>query len=221
MLTISNFLPVWEPNGPTYFTITGTDPGSTTLGVADIHVDIQTMEIAGFEYRTFNANKSHNGMGVESWMEEYHGARANRLEELMWRYGHHLDFMRPLFIACETAYFSIKTPSAIIPLIECIKMMEMVNYTHNPYRPFYRIETGVAKKSIAPTNKETLQEYQALCKSKVLDKSKEKVRWCAERHPEFSKLILGKDIDEHSLDAAVVAYAQLLRIRDNDFTVRF
>ena len=221
MYSIASHLPVFSIGGPSHFTITGIDPGSVTLGVADIHVNIETLEIEGLEHRTFNANKAHNGLPIDTWMSEIYSERAMRMQELGWRLGHHFNFMRPLFIAVETAYFDIRTPTAFIPLAECIKVIELTTLRWNGFRGIHRIETSVAKKSVAPESKSLQEEYKALCKSKALVDSKAKVRWCAERHSEFARIIQGTDIDEHSLDAAVVAYAQLLRIRNNDFTITF
>ena len=207
--------------GPKYFTILGVDPGTTTLGTAALHVDIETLMPAGIEFKTLNANKPSAGRTVNEWMLETHSPRAMRLRELAWMLGHEFNYFRPLFVACEAPFFNRLHPNAFGPLIEVVKMVECTTYAWNCWRPLYRIETTVAKKAVAPETTKLLAEFRELCKTKALPDSKAKVEWCALHHGEFSRLIAGKAYDEHGLDAGVVAYAQLLRIREGDYSITF
>lgn len=221
MLLPCTQVPIYQPAGPQYFTIFGVDPGTVTFGTAAMHVDIQTLQVVGLEMRTLNANKPSGGRMRNEWMLETHSERAMRMRELAWMLGSQLEYFRPLYVASEAAFYDGLHPNAYGPLVECVKTVENTVYAWNAWRPLFRIETTVAKAAIAPETKELKQEFKELSKSKALPTSKAKVLWCALRHSEFSKIIASVPFDEHSLDAAVIAYAQLLRIRQGNFEITF
>ena len=210
-----------KPDGPDYFIIMGIDPGTTSLGVGVLKVDINTLQVVGSNYKALNANKPSGGRLFNDWMVEYYGERSTRIRELAWMLGAELNHYRPLFVCCETAFFNATNASAFGPLMEVIKTVENSVYAWNCFRPLYRIETTVAKQAIAPVTSELKTTFKALCKSKTLDSSKARVLWCSQHHPEFSNITANIPYNEHGLDALVIAYAQLLRIRQRNFTITF
>lgn len=207
--------------GQNHYTIMGVDPGTTNLGVAVLHVEFGTNRVVGASWKALNANKPTGGRLFDSWGVELYGERATRLRELAWMFGGELVRERPTMIACETSFFNQANASAYGPLMETIKTVENSVHAWNACRPLYRIETSVAKQSISPVTPELKQEYKALSKSKALPDSKAKVLWCAQRHPEFSQIMAGLPYNEHGLDALVIAYAQLVRVRNNNFEITF
>ena len=201
--------------GPEYFTILGIDPGSTTMGVSAMHVNFATLQIHGAELLTLHALKPTGGRQINQWMLDTHSERSMRLRELAWMLGQQLMYQRPVFVACEAPFFNPRNPNAYQVLVETMKVIENTVYAWNPWRPLYRIETTVAKKAVAP------KDPAGILALKAIKDSKEKVRFCVERHPEIAKWVNYAIHDEHNVDALIVAYAQLTRIRANDFSITF
>lgn len=201
--------------GPKHFIILGIDPGSSNLGIAALHVNIDTMDVQGCEMVTLNALKPTGGRQINNWMLDTHSERSMRLRELAWMLGQQFMLHRPLLIACEAPFFNPRNPNAYQVLVEVMKTVENALYAWNPWRPLYRIETTAAKKAVAPLDPVLLAE------SKLIKDSKEKIKFCVVHHPVLSNFINPLIHDEHSIDAAVVAYTQLLRIRNGDYSITF
>lgn len=185
------------------------------LGMCALHIDYNTLRIVGSEIRTMNMNKPSGGRRVNDWMAETHSDRAVRIREMAWMLGGVFLEIRPVAVACEAPFFNPSRPNAYQVLVEVMKTIENTLYHWNPQRPLYRIETSVAKAAVSPTA--TDLKFQM----KLLKDSKDKVAFAVKHHPELAPWVNFDLDDEHGIDAAVVAYAQLLRFRNGDFSITF
>lgn len=202
-------------SGPSYFTILGVDPGSTTMGIAALRVNIADLAITDASLTTIHALQLDSGRATNDWMLETHSARSMRLRELAWMLGQHLVIERPLFVVSEAPFFNPRNPNAYQVLVETMKVIENAVYAWNPWRPLYRIETTVAKKAVMPSDSNLLAQFKAI------KDNKEKVSFSVKHHSELSRLVNFDLHDEHAIDALIVAYTQLVRLRNNDFTITF
>ncbi len=180
-----------------------------------MHVSINDLTISGCEIQTINMNKPSGGRSVNQWMLDTHSERAMRMRELAWMLGGALQYFMPVAVACEAPFFNPGRPNAYQVLVEAMKTIENTVYQWDPCKPLYRIETSVAKAAVAPHDKNLKDTL------KTIKDSKEKVEFCVRHHPELSGFVDTQLHDEHGIDAAVVAYAQLLRFRAGDFSITF
>lgn len=206
------FLP--NSGGPTSFFILGIDPGSTTMGVAALEINIADKALLRADSFTIDANKPCGGREVQSWKEEFYPPRTQRMDEIKIRLTHAMNHYQPLQIACETPFFNSLHPSAYGVLVEVVKVVEETVRAWSAWRPLYRVEATAAKRSVNPTNKE-----EAL-RLKQIKNSKDRIRETVRIFSELSFLNLDT-MSEHEVDAVVVAYCQLQRLRANDYTITF
>lgn len=197
------------------FGIMGIDPGTSHLGVCFMWVKFDDLNISHVQTHTLKANKPFHFQEVNHWMLETHSEKALRIRELAHQFSCLLQENRPLYVATETPFISMQTASAFAPLVECIKTLEDVLYSYNPFKPFYRIDTTTAKRSVYPQDANLVLQYKTMTKNKAT--SKEKVLFCVNHHHELQSH-LRPDMDEHAVDAMVIAYAMLGKIRSSDFS---
>lgn len=185
------------------------------MGIAALRVQFESLQVLDASLTTLHALRLKEGRRTNDWMLDTHSERSMRLRELAWLVGQQLMVERPLVVASEAPFFNPSNPNAYQVLVEAMKVLENTVYAWNPWRPFYRIETTVAKKAVLPKDSNLMAQYKAI------KDSKEKVAFCVRHHPELSRLVNFSLHDEHAIDALVVAYTQLVRFRNNDFSITF
>ncbi len=198
--------------GPEYCFIVGIDPGSTTMGVAALAVRIEDLALLRVDSFTIDANKPCGGRTIAPGLEELYPARSVRMIEINKRLQTAFDHYQPLQIACETPFYNPRNPNAYGVLVEVVKTVEMAVREWNPWRPLYRIEATAAKKSVGPSN-----EADRL-RLKAIKDSKERIKETVRIFPPLQFLDLEK-MSEHEIDATVVGYCQLQRLRARDFSI--
>lgn len=202
-------------SGPDVFSIMGLDPGSFTFGTALIYVDITSLQIRSANMQTFNAMDPTGGRQVNHWMLDTHAPRAMRFRELAWMLGQSLVINRPTVVACESPFFNPSNPNAYQVLVEGMKTVENALYAYDPTYPLYRIDNTSAKKAIMPTAPDAIEHLKSIKDSKL------KVQFCVSIHPELSRLVNFNIHDEHSIDALIIGYTQLQRLRVGNYAISF
>lgn len=200
--------------GPTSFFILGIDPGSTTMGVAALEVRIADKALLRADSFTIDANRPCGGRQVQSWKEELYAPRSARMDEIRTRLTHALNHYHPLQVACEAPFFNSLHPSAYGVLVEVVKTVEETVKAWSGWHPLYRIESTAAKRSINPQNKDEAARL------KLIKNSKDRIKETVRIFPALSFLNL-ETMSEHEIDAVVVGYCQLQRLRANDYSITF
>ena len=202
-----------EPEEAT-FNIVGIDPGSTTMGVACLGVSLNNLSLKSVETFQITADQPTGGVKLADGLLEYYPPRSIRMLEIQRRLQTAFDFYQPVQIACESPFYNPRNPNAYGVLVEVVKTVEDTVRSWNPWRPLYRIESTAAKKSVNPTNDQLAKELKLIKDSKL--RIKEAVRIFPELH------MLNLDImTEHEIDAVVVGYCQLTRLRLGDYSITF
>lgn len=201
-------------SGPESFFIVGIDPGSTTMGVAALEVRIKDKALLRIDSFTIDANKPCGGRPVQAWKEEFYPPRAVRMDEIKIRLTNTFNHYQPLQIACESPFYNPRNPNAYGVLVEVVKVVEETVKAWSAWRPLYRIESTAAKKAINPSNK---AEHDRL---KLIKDSKVRIKEAVRIYPELSFLNLDS-MSEHAIDAAVVGFCQLQRLRTGDYSITF
>lgn len=176
------------------FNILGIDPGSQFLGTAIINVDIATLNINYSLAWTF---KGDTLIKDNNWLAQLHGARYDRI------FAHKLnllDLMRyysPLYIASESPFMNTRMPNAYGALLEVINAIKQAVIEFDAWRTLHLIPPSSVKNAVGAAgaaNKGTM---------------KDKISALKELNYRGDINLL----DEHSIDALSVAYAQLYTLK--------
>lgn len=194
--------------------ILGIDPGTTTIGFCAMQIDPLTAARIGFEAFTIHAERPCGGRQFNTDLLEGHSNTFAKLREIGERFDSILRYYRPVQVATELPFFNSFHPNAYAPLVQVLTMLETRVYEWNPHKPLYRIENTTAKALIYPPSKEERKKIQAI------KGSKERILACLRQHPDFQWVPL-ETLDEHSIDACLIAECQRRRLKASDFEVRY
>lgn len=178
--------------------IVGIDPGSETLGLGIIYIDIDSLEIVSSSAMTFVGSKMYV---QDNWMSTMHNPRTARI------HAHHknlVDFFRtinPVAIACESPFYNPRRPNAYGVLVEVLTMVRQAIIEYDVWKPLYLIDPPTVKKSVgAPGNAD-----------------KERMLLAVKNMPELKLTIPVEVLDEHSIDALAVAYCRYKQMMSSVF----
>lgn len=177
------------------FYIVGFDPGTHTLGVGALEVDIRSFKIRSFTAHTLVATKL---MDDEDWLVHGHGHMYARTHAHRVKIVQLLQHYRPMSVACEDAFFSRRTPGAYAPLLASINSIRQAVLDWDPAKPIALIEASVIKSAVRAKNGSKDAVLDALL---VLDEFKV---------PTTTPLTT---LTEHSRDALAIAYTRLKHMR--------
>ena len=193
------------PEAPPIYRILAIDPGSDTLGVALIDVDLHRFTATLLHASTLTASKAirHLPFTVETF-----GERQARLNT-------HADGIRgflytsyPHCVISEAPYMG-RFPQAFETLVECLYMLRGVVGEYDPSMCLETVDSPSAKKAVGAPGK----------RPKGMDKNayKETVRQGILATP---KLIIAPSVsvahlDEHAIDAIAVGCYKVRCIADN------
>lgn len=182
------------------FNIVGIDPGTDTLGYAKIAVSVPDLNIVNTEAFTLSGSKLMND---ETWIESLHGARLMRLRALESKLIRLLRSDLPLVVAAEAPFYSRRQPTAYGPLIETISMLRNAVMRFDRWTPLTFNEPRVIKQAVGVVGKIPKGKAKEVVRDRVL--VLKELKYCGN--------IPIHRLDEHSIDAIAIAYAQLLAMR--------
>lgn len=173
--------------------IIGIDPGSTTLGVAVLTINVETMQIVSNEAFTLNGNKLGH---KNSWCEELHGSRYYRISLIEENLLKIFNYYQPIAICSESPFINGKFPAAGIALTEVLCTIRRAVTMYDQWRILYLIPPSCLK--------------QAVFAKGNADKDSMKLA-VINIHELANTNINGiHTLDEHSVDALACAYSQYL-----------
>lgn len=169
--------------------ILGIDPGTDTLGVGIIDVNIETFEPTVVFGHTFKASKM---IDKTSTIAECLGNRALRLAMHAESLSECFICTAPTLIAAETPFLKFGRVSAYEALVECYAMMQKAVWDYSPSFYLHRVDPVSAKNYVGVSHKGTDKND---VRRGVLEHFKGKV---ADGVPI-------ETFDEHTIDAIAVA----------------
>jgi Holliday junction resolvasome RuvABC endonuclease subunit len=188
--------------GVDYFTILGIDPGSNTLGVAVLRIDIKTLKILSSDAMTLKGAKE----GRRSWATAIHGDRVGRIDSHKTNLGRIFDNEDPLFVASESPFMAKRMPTAYGALTEVVCAIRDAMMEWDMWRPLHLIDPPTVKNAVGVPGNKGGPEGKLLMQKAVL------------KFPPFVESYKGStpagSLDEHSVDAWAVAYAFYLQMRE-------
>lgn len=176
-------------DSPSVARILGIDPGSNTLGVAELAFDVVTLEIVNVTARTLVAAKHTK----DYWTNEIHGDKYGRL---YWLENELLEIFQqsdPFQIACEAPFFSRLHPNAFEPLVETKMIIRRAVMRFTAWKPLHQIDPPTVKNAVGGKGN--------------ADKNRMKELVIALNLP-YNGIIPIEQLDEHSIDAIAVAYCR-------------
>lgn len=177
--------------------IVGIDPGTKMLGVCVLEFDLVTFRILKVQANTYDGSK----LPGSEWMGHLHGDRAKRINAHRTNLIYILNTYRPLYICCESPFYNQKRPSAYGALTEIIcAIREAVSY-YDVWKPVYMIDPPSVKKAVNASG----------------NAGKEDVKLNISKITELTQVcdMAFSELDEHSIDAMAVAYAQYVACRES------
>lgn len=177
-----------------YFSIVGIDPGSDTMGISEVRVDITTMQIVQTSAWTIKGSKMAN---EDSWLSVMHSFRLARIRALKETLIHTFNDIDPTVITCESPFYNPRRPNAYGVLVEVLTAVRDAVIEYDIWKPLYLIDPSSIKKSVsAPGNADKNVMKTMVCKLNEQGVLK------------YSGKVEIQDLDEHSIDAIATAYCK-------------
>lgn len=172
----------------------GIDPGSDTLGVGILNLDITTLNIVSSQAFTLHGLQNARG----SWTTEIHGDRQGRIESHRERLLQLFQSVQPLDIACESPFINRRRPNAYGALTEVVSAVRRAVMQFDIWKQLVMIDPPTVKKAVGVSGKTGGPDGKKLMQRAVLAMPE----FCYNGHIPIELL------DEHSIDALAVAYAR-------------
>lgn len=128
-----------------YVSLIGIDPGSDTLGLSCLKIDIKTLNLLSIEAFTFKGSKMFDD---EGWSANILGVRNARIQSHKQNLINIFNRIQPLNIAAESSFFNIQRPSAYGALMEVMAMIREAVAEYDPWKHLYLIDPPSVKKAI-------------------------------------------------------------------------
>lgn len=179
-----------QQSGP--FRVLGIDPGTTTLGVAILHWDVDQPKI--YVENAFTLTANDRLLGYQAFTE-IHGSRIARFCQQADELANIFVNVKPHAVIAESPYMG-RFAQSFGALTECVLNIRQTLFNHDMSMPLLQVDPTSVKKTVG------------VKKGRMSDK--EDVRRALRERPE---LIWGVDLealDEHSVDAVAVALYYLL-----------
>lgn len=187
------------PPDPTPFRIVGVDPGTDTLGAATLDVYLGTTgQVCLVEVRTFSGEQLARHY---RHVEDIHGSRVARLLAHEDNLHGYFCYTQPHCIISESPYLG-RFPQAYAALTECVGSIRRAVMRYNAFMPLLLIDPPTVKLAVGvkgrgTTKDDVKQGLKQLIASGKLDNP-------------FQVDI--DALDEHSVDAIVVAYVRAAQL---------
>lgn len=174
------------------YRILSIDPGTDTLGISLIDVDLVDQSMTLQWSFTFQASKSIDGL-LENTQWEQQDEKYLRLH----RHAEHLYGLllqyRPHMVVHESAFMG-RFPKAYQGLVECLYALKQAAFRYSPYLPFMGITPMEVKHFVGGVKKEEV--LQALNQKQDL----------------INLHQILPTLDEHAIDSIAIGYTQAKRL---------
>lgn len=169
--------------------VIGIDPGTETLGVCIMDIDLNTGIILGTRANTFVGSKLPF---YDKQIATYVSPKTARLKAHEENLYSLFTFERPLIVASEFPFFNPRMPHAYGPLVETINTINVALSRYDSCNKLYGIDPSSVKNAVGAkgnAKKEVMAEQLLTLENILLSDSPL------------------RELDEHSVDAVAVAYS--------------
>lgn len=174
--------------------IIGLDPGTETLGVGVLYVELEDFRIVSSSAKTYRGSKL---AGKADWISEVHGDRTGRIEAHLHNLVQIFREVRPMDIACESPFSNKKFPQSFGALVETLSAIRRAVMQYDIWKPLHLVDPPSVKNAVGVKGNKGGPEGKALMLQALL-------RLAGEFN--YNGVIPFDQLDEHSVDALAVAY---------------
>lgn len=186
------------PTEDVKFRICGIDPGSDTLGLSLVQVDLLSGEVDLLESSTYTGSSMLKQYPL---LVEIHGARTARL----WAHQDNLErqfkIHRPHAVYSESPFLG-RFPQAFAALTECITAIRRATFLYDPLMQLNLVDPPTVKLAVGVKAKGTDKND--------VKKGLQKVEWL--NNPNGINI---ESLDEHSVDSICVALTRAKALREH------
>lgn len=193
---------VMPPGASALAPIAGVDPGTETLGVGVLFVDLVTWKIQASMAQTFRGSKM---AGKANWIAEVHGDRAARIASHEDNLLQLFCEIEPLEIACESPFFNRAHPQAYGALVEILSAVRRAVMRYDSWKPLHLIDPPSVKNAVGVKGNKGGPEGKALMQRAVL---------ALDYELNYTGQVPMDQLDEHSIDALAVAYCHYKTLKE-------
>lgn len=181
---------------PSHYVILGIDPGTETMGVAIMGLDLYTKEV--FAYNVFTLHASHrvNQLGVQAQVYGDRFARLNSLGESLQSL---CEQYTPHSVIAESPFLG-RFPQSFEALVDCLSVIRRSIANYDPTLLVETVDPPSAKKAVGVNPKGSTKEdiRDAVLKLPII------------RYPG----VYFEHLEEHATDAIAVAYYRIKQIKE-------
>lgn len=185
---------IYPPSDP-IFRVMALDPGTDTLGMAILDVDVKQQLVFVVSAVT------HSGVKLSrqhTLVSDTYGDRAGRIFAHEQNILTHLRCWQPHAIISESPYMG-RFPQAFAALVECMGAIQRAVMTFNPVMPLETVDPSTAKKCVGVTERKSTKDDV-----RVGVLSRPNIRFID------PSIIAG--LDEHATDAIAVGYYKCIAL---------
>lgn len=173
------------------YRVVGIDPGTDTLGVSLIEVDLRTSELILLDSVTYRGQLLARSDPLRI---EKHGDRFARLMGHRSNLLYYFQQAQPHAFACEAPYMG-RFPQAYAALTECVLVIKQAVELYDPFKKLYLYDPPTVKKSVSVNGKSGDKEAMRRAISQLRDL----------QNPSGISFAV---LDEHSIDSIAVSYCR-------------
>ena len=185
------------PGGDDKLRILAFDPGTDSLGLAVLEIDLPTRAGTFIDVRTFIANRSLKYSDAWKDIAEDHHDRYARLLTHEVNVYEYAKSWQPHTVACESP-FMFRMPKAFAALTECVYTLRNSIFKYDPSVGFWMVTPMEGKRVVGAAFKGTTKDDVKAGLAKLLTNPND-------HHIYYQCPTLFDSLDEHSVDAMVIA----------------
>lgn len=179
------------------YRIIGIDPGTETLGVSVLDLNLSDLSIKSCKAFTLIGSQSEY---FDKETARYHSHRQARLEAHRQNLFSLFNELEPSLVCIESPFYNPRRPNAFAPLVETLLCVREALLRYDWHMKLSPLDPPRVKKAIGAKG----------------NAGKDDVKIALEKH--LSELKLDKayfeELDEHSVDAICVAYAHYWKVKE-------
>lgn len=183
------------PKGDGRFSIMGIDPGTDTLGVSLVEIDIKAETVHLVHAETFHGRK---GVSLYKDYSNEFGDRRAKFRYNKEKLVSFLNWAQPNIIISESPYMG-RFANAFEALVQCLEMLRATVHNYDPSLQLQTIDPSSVKKAVGAPGKTKKGGQKDLVKQGVMGLTKliNETKWPLDCY------------DEHTIDAIAVACYQV------------
>lgn len=181
--------------GPSSFRVLGIDPGTDTMGMACLVVDLEDHSVILEQVMTL---QGHRNAKYTPSVTQTHGERIGRLYAHRQALARQFQHYRPHVVVSEAPFMG-RFPAAYAALVECVVFIRFALFDYDPTMQLLMVDPPTAKMAVGVSGK-------SKDKNEVMEGIERLVAEGKLKNPHDIPI---RELDEHSTDSIAVGWTQV------------